>query len=234
MAETSDASLREAVLGSVGLVHKLRPGTIIVDLSDASPQTGPAIARSLYSKGTIWIEATPVGGPRAARDGTLTLLTAGPADALERVAPVLSAFAAKTLRLGEIGTGPMAKALAATLGTMSLAIHTELLLVAKKAGLDPTGILAALPVLAPGAGTPPAAVAEIISGRGQSTVSATQAQSDVARLLDTARSAGVPTPFAGLLQAALFSAAHSPAATGDHMDLTRWMADNAGVALGSA
>ena len=38
LAETSDATAREAVLGPVGLVHALRPGTIIVDLSDTSPQ----------------------------------------------------------------------------------------------------------------------------------------------------------------------------------------------------
>lgn len=233
VAETSDAGLREAVLGSVGLIHKLRPGTIIVDLSDASPQAGQSIARALYSKGTIWIEATPVGGPQAARAGKLTLLTAGPADALERVAPVLSAFATRTLRLGEIGAGPLAKALASTLGAMSLAIHAELLLVAKKAGLDASGVLAALPLLAPDAGTPPPALAEMLSGRAQSTSAATQVQADVARLLDAARAAAVPTPFAGLLQAALTSAAHCRAATGDHLDLARWMADNAGVELRS-
>src|SRR5208282_3404799 len=109
LAETSDEMAREAVLGSIGLVHALRPGTIIVDMSDASPQSGPALARALYAKGAIWIEATPVGSPADARAGKLTLLTAGPADALDRVAPVLRAFAAKILRLGELGTGPLAK-----------------------------------------------------------------------------------------------------------------------------
>ena len=61
IAETSDDTLRESVMGSIGLIHALRPGTIIVDLSDASPHVGPALARSLYSKGVNWIEATPVG-----------------------------------------------------------------------------------------------------------------------------------------------------------------------------
>ena len=230
IAETTDETLREAVLGSVGLAHALRPGTIIVDMSDASPQTGPALARALYSKGAIWIEATPVGSPRDARDGKLTLLTSGPADALERVSPVLRTFASKTLRLGELGSGPLAKALASTLGAMSIAIYTEILIVAKKAGLDPAGILDALLLLAPGIGTPPSAVAsEVLAGRYRSGVPMKRMQDDIGRVLDAARAASAPAPFASLVQSAYACASHSLRATGDHMDVARWMADNAGL-----
>jgi 3-hydroxyisobutyrate dehydrogenase-like beta-hydroxyacid dehydrogenase len=233
LAETSDEALRECIHGSVGMLHSLRPGTIIVDLSDASPQTGPALARSLYSKGVTWLEATPVGGPQAALEGKLTLLTAGSAEALERVAPVLRAFAAANLRLGELGSGPLAKALVATLGAMSLAVHTEAMVLAKKAGLDAAGIVEAIPLLAPGLGMPPAAVgSEVLSGRYQSGVSSKRMQEEIARVLDAARAVGAPTPLASLVQAALLCSTHSPRATGDHMDLARWIAENAGVEFG--
>jgi 3-hydroxyisobutyrate dehydrogenase-like beta-hydroxyacid dehydrogenase len=233
LAETTDEGLRECINGSVGLSHALRPGTIIVDMSDASPQTGPALARSLYSKGAIWLEATPVGGADEVRDGRLTLLTSGPAEALERVSPVLRAFAANTLRLGDLGSGPLAKAWVATLGAMSVAIHTEMVVLAKKAGLDPAGLLQAIPLLAPGFGPPPAAaMAEVLSGRYQSGVTGKRMQDEMARVLDAARAATAPTPLASLVQAALLGAVHSPRATGDHMDLARWMADNAGVEFG--
>jgi 3-hydroxyisobutyrate dehydrogenase-like beta-hydroxyacid dehydrogenase len=233
VAETTDETLREAVMSSVGLVHTLRPGTIIVDMSEASPQTGPALARALYSKGVIWVEATPVGGPDDVRDGKLTLLTSGPSQALDGVAPVLQAFASRTLRLGDLGSGPLAKALVATLGALSTAINAEMLIVAKKAGLDPAGILDAMPLLAPGIGMPPAAVAaEVLSGRYQSGCSNRRMQDEIARVLDAARVACAPAPFANLVQAALTSAANSPHATGDYLDVARWMADNAGVAFG--
>ena len=230
LTETSDSGLREAVSGSLGIVHALRPGSIVVDMSDASPQTGPALARSLYSKGAIWIEATPVGTPADARAGKLTLLTAGPADALERIAPVLQAFASATLRLGELGSGPLAKALVATLGAVSVAIHTELMIVASKTGLDPAGILAALPRIAPEIGTPPPAVAaEVLSGHYRSGVPLARVREDIDRVLDAARAVAAPAAFASLVQAALASASHAKSATGDHMDVARWMAENAGV-----
>ncbi len=233
LAETSDETLREAVLGPVGLVHALRPGTIIVDMSDASPQVGPALARALYAKGAIWIEATPVGGPLQVRDGKLTLLTAGSADTLERIATVLRAFAAKILRLGELGTGPLAKALASAFGALSLAIHTEMLIVAKMAGLDPAGVLDALPLLAPGMGTAPAALgAQVLSGRYESDVSSKRMQDDIVRVLDAARTAAAPTLFFPMLQAAAVAAGHSPRATGGSLDVARWMADNAGIEFG--
>jgi len=233
LTETSDETLREAVLGPAGLVHALRPGTIIVDMSDASPQVGPALARALYAKGAIWIEATPVGSPQQARDGKLTLLTAGSADTLERIATVLRAFAAKILRLGELGTGPLAKALASAFGALSIAIHTEMLIVAKMAGLDPAGILDALPLLAPGMGTAPAALgAQVLSGRYESDVSSKRMQDDIGRVLDAARTAAAPTLFLPLLQAALVAAGHSPRATGGSLDVARWMADNARIEFG--
>jgi 3-hydroxyisobutyrate dehydrogenase len=221
------------VLGSVGLVHALRPGTIIVDMSDAAPQTGPALARALQSKGAIWIEATPIGSVADARAGKLTLLTAGPADALERVAPVLRALAAKILRLGELGTGPLAKALAACFGALSIALHTEMLIIAKRTGLDPAGMLDALPLLAPGMGTAPALAAQVLTGRYQSDISGKRLQDDLARVADAARASATPTSFVPLLQAAALAASHSPRTTGDSLDVARWMSDNAGVAFGA-
>jgi 3-hydroxyisobutyrate dehydrogenase-like beta-hydroxyacid dehydrogenase len=234
LAETSDQTAREAVLGSVGLVHALRPGAIIVDMSDAAPQTGPALGRALQSKGAIWIEATPIGSPADARAGKLTLLTAGPAEALERVTPVLRAVAAKILRLGEIGTGPLAKALASSFGALSIALYTEMLIVAKRTGLDPAGILDALALLAPGMGTAPAALStQVLTGRYQSDISGKRLQDDLARVTDAARASATPTLFVALLQAAALAASHAPLATGDSLDVARWMSDNAGVAFGA-
>jgi 3-hydroxyisobutyrate dehydrogenase-like beta-hydroxyacid dehydrogenase len=235
LAETGDENLRESVLGPVGLLHALRPGTILVDMSDASPQAGASIARALYTKGVMWIEATPVGGVPEVRAGTLTLLTAGPADALASVAPVLRTFAEKILRLGELGTGPLAKALASVFGMLSVAIHTEMLVIAKMAGLDPAGLLDALPLLAPGSGGAPAPLAsEVLTGRYQSAMSSKRLQDDIRRVLDVARQAAAPTMFLSLLQAAGLAAGHSPRATGNALDVAHWMADNAGVEFGAA
>jgi len=84
-------------------------------------------------------------------------------------------------------------------------------------------------------GTPPAAIAsEVLSGRYHSGLPHKRMQNDVVRVIDTARAVSAPVPFTSLLQAAYTSALHSRSATGDHMDVARWMADNAGVQFGDA
>jgi 3-hydroxyisobutyrate dehydrogenase-like beta-hydroxyacid dehydrogenase len=118
---------------------------------------------------------------------------------------------------------------------MSTAVYTEMMIVAKKAGLDPAGILDALPLLAPDMGTPPSALAaEVLTGRYRSGLSSRRMQEDIGRLLDSARAAAAPTPLASLVQNAYTSAGHSLRATGDHLDVARWMAENAGVELGAS
>ena len=150
----------------------------------------------------------------------------------KRVAPVLRAFAAKILRLGELGTGPLAKALGAAFGALSIAIHTEMLIVAKMAGLDPAGVLDALPLLAPGMGTdrPPPWARKCSPDAIESNVSSKRLQDDIGRVLDAARARPrlrhcsfrcCRPPSVG--------AGHSPRATGSSLDVARWMTDNAGV-----
>ena len=95
LAETNDETSRESVLGPIGIVHALRPGTIIVDMSDTSPQSGPALARALYAKGRDLDRSNAGRQHRRRAVGKLTLLTAGPADALERIAYVLHACRGK-------------------------------------------------------------------------------------------------------------------------------------------
>lgn len=235
LAETDDETLRESVLGPVGLLHALRPGTILVDMSDTSPQAGATIARALYSKGVIWIEATPVGGARELQAGKLTLLTAGPADALATITPVLRAFSAHILRLGELGTGPLAKALASAFRMLSVAIHVEMVTIAKMAELDPASLLEALPLLAPGSGGAPAEIADqVLTGRYELNTSSRRLQDDIARILEVARKAAAPTLFLPLLQSAGWAASHRRRATGGALDAARWMVDNAGVEFGQA
>jgi len=107
-----------------------------------------------------------------------------------------------------------------------------MLVVAKRTGLDPAGVLDALALLSPGIGIAPAALqAQVLSGRYEADVSSKRLQDDVGRVLDAARAGAAPTMFLPLFQAAAMSAAHSPHATGGALDVARWMADNAGVAF---
>lgn len=232
LAAPDGESLRENVMGSVGLIHKIQPGTIIIDMSDAPPDVGLALARSLVSRGAIWIEATTMSAPEAARAGELTLLCGGPQAAFERVLPVLQIFGSQIVRLGDLGSGGMARLLGTALTALSTAVHTEMMTFARRQGLDPNGILQALPLIAPGSGAPPPAFAgEVLSGRYASGTPLRRMQTDIGRITEAARQSQTPLPFLSVLANIYTSASHMPNATGDQLDAMRWIADNAGAAF---
>lgn len=230
MTAADGETLRESVLGSVGIIHKVRPGTIIVDMSEAPPDAGQGLARNLVSRGAIWVEAVPVGEYQQAVSGEMTLLCGGPAHVIEQITPVLSIFASQVMRLGDLGAGGAARLLGTALTALSTAIHTEMLAFAWRNGLDPAGIMKALPLLAPGAGAPPAVVeTQIATGAYSSGVPLKRMQTDIARMLDAARQSHAPMPFLSQFANMLSSASYMPSATGDWLDAMRWISENAGV-----
>jgi 3-hydroxyisobutyrate dehydrogenase len=84
-----------------------------------------------------YVDAPVLGTKQPAEEAKLTVLASGPAEALDRLAPVIDAVAAKTVRLGEAGEGTRAKLV---LNHWVLALTTataETIGVARSLGIDP-------------------------------------------------------------------------------------------------
>jgi 3-hydroxyisobutyrate dehydrogenase len=65
-----------------------------------------ALARE---RGLTYVDAPVLGTKQPAEEGELTVLASGPPEALDALAPLFDAVAAKTIRLGEAGEGTRAK-----------------------------------------------------------------------------------------------------------------------------
>jgi 3-hydroxyisobutyrate dehydrogenase len=132
-----DSGVVEAVvLGEDGLLVHARAGQIVVDLSTASPESTERIHAALAERGVPFLDAGVSGGAAAAETGTLTLMVGGSGADLERVRPILSHFAARIFHMGSSGSGHVAKALNNFLNGISLAATAEVMVAAKRAGLD--------------------------------------------------------------------------------------------------
>jgi 3-hydroxyisobutyrate dehydrogenase len=119
-----------------GVLSAVRAGQIVVDLSTASPKSTVALHAEVAEKGAEYVDAGISGGAAAAEKGTLTLMTGGSEQALERVRPVLDAFSSKIFHMGAPGTGHVAKLLNNFLNGVSLSATAEVMVAAKKAGLE--------------------------------------------------------------------------------------------------
>jgi 3-hydroxyisobutyrate dehydrogenase-like beta-hydroxyacid dehydrogenase len=137
-----DSSVIEPlVLGDDGLAAHCRPGQVVVDLSTASPQSSVTIHGELAARSVAFLDAGVSGGAEAAQAGTLTLMVGGSAEALQAVRPVLDHIAAKVVHMGPPGSGHVAKLLNNFLNGVSLAATAEVMVAARRSGLDLSRLL---------------------------------------------------------------------------------------------
>jgi len=104
-----DAPQTEAILfGTHGVMEELSEGCGIIIMSTVSPQFCQEVAGIGQERGISVLDA-PVSGTRLrAEEGTLTIMTGGETDQVEKYRPLLEAMGT-VVHCGGIGTGEIAK-----------------------------------------------------------------------------------------------------------------------------
>jgi 3-hydroxyisobutyrate dehydrogenase len=131
-----DSTVVESVVYAGGLLKAIRQGTIVCDLTTAAPESTEIIAQHFLDSGAVFLDAGVSGGAAAAEAGTLTLMVGGDQEALDRIRPVVDTFASAVYHLGKSGAGHTAKLLNNFLNAIALSATSEVMVAAKKAGLD--------------------------------------------------------------------------------------------------
>jgi 3-hydroxyisobutyrate dehydrogenase len=105
----NDADLRSVVLGDDGAFAGMARGAVFIDNTTASAD----IARELHAiardRGLHFIDAPVSGGEAGAINGLLTVMCGGDAEAFDAMKPVAMAYAKAVTRLGDSGSGQLAK-----------------------------------------------------------------------------------------------------------------------------
>jgi 3-hydroxyisobutyrate dehydrogenase len=137
-----DSSVIESVVrADGGVLAAGRAGQVVVDLSTAAPSSSIALHAELAAREIEFLDAGISGGAAAAERGTLTIMVGGSAAALESVSAVLAPIASKVVHMGGPGSGHATKVLNNFLNAVSLAATAEVMLAARKAGLDLSRVL---------------------------------------------------------------------------------------------
>jgi len=119
-----------------GVAPACRAGVIVVDLSTSAPSSTVVLHEELAASGVRFVDAGISGGAAAAEKGTLTVMAGGEAEALDAVRPILETFSSRVVHMGASGSGHTAKLLNNFLNGISLAATAEVMVAARKAGLD--------------------------------------------------------------------------------------------------
>ncbi|MEY4255616.1 MAG: hypothetical protein RLZZ141_843 [Pseudomonadota bacterium] len=126
------------------ILPALSAGGVIVDHTTTSAKLAKAMAELAAQQGKAFLDAPVSGGQAGAVNGALTIMIGGDLAAYERAVPVISAYAKAVRRMGDAGSGQLAKmvnqiCIAGVVQGLAEAVHF-----AKNAGLDTDEVLAAI------------------------------------------------------------------------------------------
>lgn len=144
MCVGNDASVLEVVAGPHGILDGAAPGTLVVDHTTVAASTARAAHAACVERGARFLDAPVSGGQAGAVNGALTIMVGG-AEADYAVAePIISAYAAKSRLLGEVGAGQLAKMVNQICVAGVVAGLAEGLHFARRAGLEPQAVIDAI------------------------------------------------------------------------------------------
>ncbi|GGE61532.1 MAG TPA: NAD(P)-dependent oxidoreductase [Paenalcaligenes hominis] len=129
-------AVAEVVFGKHGLVQAQKKTAItVVDHSSIAPQRTQALAKQLPA-GWHWVDAPVSGGTAGAEAGTLAIMAGGAAEQVERIRPVLAAYAAQVTHMGAVGAGQVTKLCNQTIVTATITAIAEAMCLAQDANVE--------------------------------------------------------------------------------------------------
>ena len=105
----NDTDLRSVVLGNNGVFAGAKKGSIVLDHTTASAEVARELAEVAKLQGLEFLDAPVSGGQAGAVNGALTVMVGGDRAACDAAKPVAMAYSKAFTRIGETGTGQIAK-----------------------------------------------------------------------------------------------------------------------------
>ena len=122
------------------VMHELGPllqqGSIVLDTSTSEPDVTRELAAKAIEAGYVFIDGPVSGGPTGARNGSMTMLLGGPAESIESIRPTLAQLTAKTVHIGDSGSGHATKIANNLLCAANLALMSEMARLADTQGVS--------------------------------------------------------------------------------------------------
>jgi 3-hydroxyisobutyrate dehydrogenase len=220
-----DSNVVERVLLGDGLLDRVTPPTVIVDMSSSEPARTRALAERAADRGVTLVDAPVSGGVVGAKAGSLTIMAGGPAAVLTALRPVLDVLGAKVVHAGDIpGAGHAVKALNNLMSAAHLLASSEAMLAGQAFGLDPWVVLDIVNGSSGRSGSTETKWPRyILPASFDSGFSIAFMVKDMNIALQLADAAGTPAPLSRAAVAAWRAAAEEMPAGADHTEIARWL-----------
>lgn len=130
--------------GEQGVFAGVKPGCLLIDMSSISPVVARKLATEAERRGCDMLDAPVSGGETGAISATLSIMIGGKTSAVERATPIFQTLGKNIVHVGAAGAGQVTKAANQMVVGTTIAIVSEALVLAAKAGVDPVKVRQAL------------------------------------------------------------------------------------------
>lgn len=130
------AEVEEVTLGEKGIIHDLKPDTILIDCSTSYPASTRKLGAKIEQRGAHMLDAPLTRGPKEAEEGTLTIIVGGDKTFYKQCVDLFKIMGENIFYVGPLGTGHTIKLINNFLGISNLAAICQILTLAAKQGIN--------------------------------------------------------------------------------------------------
>jgi 3-hydroxyisobutyrate dehydrogenase len=200
----------DVLFGVKGALTSLPAGSVVIVHSTVPASFNRELGARLAKTGHLMLDAPVSGGAAAARQGSLTVMASGAAEAFAAAEPFLGAVAAKVFRVGDQpGMASAVKTVNQLLAGIHIAAAAEAVAFGAKAGVDTRVLFDVISNCAGNSWMFSNRVPHMLDGDYRPLSAVNIFVKDLGIVLDSARELRFPAPLAGLAHQLFIMAASS-------------------------
>ena len=226
------AIVQSVLFGEDGVAAHLKPGSIVIDHSSVTPGESRQCYDALKAIGVGFLDAPVSGGEPGAKAGTLAIMVGGDEDIFEAAKEYMAPYASSILLTGGCGSGSITKLANQIIVNNNIAIVSEALTFAAKAGADPEKVYLAIRSGLAGSAVldakAPMMIARNFTPGGTIKVN----HKDITNVVATAHAVDAPIPYTAQLYEILQTLKIHGHMMDDHAGILQYFEALAGITVG--
>lgn len=219
--------VEEVILGSNGVLEGITPGSVIIDMSSIAPSVSQKVAAQAQAKGVDMLDAPVSGGEIGAINAELAIMVGGRQETFDRYVGILRTMGKSVVRIGDIGTGNIAKVANQIIVAINIAAVGEAFILAKKAGVDPELLFQAIRGGLAGSKVMETKIQNIKDDQYKPGFKIKLHQKDIKNAMQTAAELNVPLPVTSLVQQIIGGLVNNGKGEMDHSAIVTFVKDMA-------
>jgi 3-hydroxyisobutyrate dehydrogenase len=222
------------LLGSDGLLQRMRAGTAVINASTVSPELMRRVEAKGAERGIDVLDAPVTGAADGARAGTLTFMVGASDEALARWRIVFEPLSSIVIHTGAAGTGSAAKLLTNLLWFTHVVALSDVLAAAAKCGITPATMRELVPVSAGASWVSAHDMPNILAGDDDESFTLALCCKDLALISALCEEAGAPTVLLQAVEDRFRAAAENFGPSAGELAVARLSEAAAGVSVRGA